>query len=262
MSAIFTALFLAFIITHFYLKIENKCLKIISSICITLGLGFLFGHANGVLIATFVLLFQILLQYFILKNEDDTKRRKLSIKRRNLLLSISLNIVVILTTIAIFSYFEFEAPMLLIVYELFDNIALSASTVLSIITALLFLHIPCNEIIQAITSTYKLDIKKEEELVNSLEIEKDEEGELSIVINEELKEVSDNNLGRLIGTIERIILVVLIMNGLYSLAGLVLTAKSIARYNKISTDKIFAEVYLLGTLLSLLLVVITYYFLF
>ena len=36
----------------------------------------------------------------------------------------------------------------------------------------------------------------------------------------------------------------------YSSVGLVLTAKSIARYNKISEDKEFAEYYLLGTLLS------------
>lgn len=32
--------------------------------------------------------------------------------------------------------------------------------------------------------------------------------------------------------------------------GLVLTAKSIARYDKISKDQTFAEYYLLGTLLS------------
>ena len=36
----------------------------------------------------------------------------------------------------------------------------------------------------------------------------------------------------------------------YSAVGLVLTAKSIARYDKISKDQIFAEYYLLGTLLS------------
>ena len=34
------------------------------------------------------------------------------------------------------------------------------------------------------------------------------------------------------------------------LIGLVLTAKSIARYDRISKDKDFAEYYLLGTLLS------------
>lgn len=36
----------------------------------------------------------------------------------------------------------------------------------------------------------------------------------------------------------------------YSSVGFILTAKSIARYNKISEDQAFAEYYLLGTLLS------------
>ena len=36
----------------------------------------------------------------------------------------------------------------------------------------------------------------------------------------------------------------------YSAVGLVLTAKSIARYDRISKDQSFAEYYLLGTLLS------------
>lgn len=36
----------------------------------------------------------------------------------------------------------------------------------------------------------------------------------------------------------------------YSAIGLVLTAKSIARYDKISHEQDFAEYYLLGTLLS------------
>lgn len=36
----------------------------------------------------------------------------------------------------------------------------------------------------------------------------------------------------------------------YSAVGLVLTAKSIARYDRISKEQEFAEYYLLGTLLS------------
>ena len=42
----------------------------------------------------------------------------------------------------------------------------------------------------------------------------------------------------------------------YSAVGLVLTAKSIARYDKISKDKDFAEYYLLGTLISTLVSII------
>lgn len=49
----------------------------------------------------------------------------------------------------------------------------------------------------------------------------------------------------------------LISLGQYAAAGFVLTAKSIARYERISKDTEFAEYYLLGTLLSAAIVLIT-----
>ena len=42
----------------------------------------------------------------------------------------------------------------------------------------------------------------------------------------------------------------------YSALGFVLTAKSIARYDKIAKDERFAEYYLLGTLVSTLSVIV------
>ena len=66
----------------------------------------------------------------------------------------------------------------------------------------------------------------------------------------------DKNAGRMIGTLERIIMVIFISIGQYSAVGLVLTAKSIARYDRISKDQEFAEYYLLGTLLSTICAVI------
>lgn len=66
----------------------------------------------------------------------------------------------------------------------------------------------------------------------------------------------DKNAGRMIGTIERIIMLIFIAVGQYAALGLVLTAKSIARYDKISKEKDFAEYYLLGTLLSTLIVIV------
>ena len=65
------------------------------------------------------------------------------------------------------------------------------------------------------------------------------------------------NAGRFIGTIERFIMLVFISLGQYAAIGLVLTAKSIARYDKIAKVPEFAEYYLLGTLLSTMAVVIT-----
>lgn len=67
----------------------------------------------------------------------------------------------------------------------------------------------------------------------------------------------DNNAGRFIGTLERIIILIFIAAGQYGAIGLVLTAKSIARYDKIVKNPEFAEYYLLGTLLSTTVAVIT-----
>lgn len=61
---------------------------------------------------------------------------------------------------------------------------------------------------------------------------------------------NDKKAGRYIGTLERIIMVIFISLEQYSAVGLVLTAKSIARYDRITKEQDFAEYYLLGTLLS------------
>lgn len=66
---------------------------------------------------------------------------------------------------------------------------------------------------------------------------------------------SDKNAGRIIGALERCTIALLISAGQYAAIGLVLTAKSIARYDKIAHDPAFAEYYLLGTLLSALIAV-------
>ncbi len=61
-----------------------------------------------------------------------------------------------------------------------------------------------------------------------------------------------NNAGAFIGSLERTIITLLLSAGQYAAIGLILTAKSVARYDRISKDQIFAEYYLLGTLLSTL----------
>jgi hypothetical protein len=58
--------------------------------------------------------------------------------------------------------------------------------------------------------------------------------------------------GALIGILERILILALLSVGQYAAIGLVLTAKSVARYDQIAKQKDFAEYYLLGTLLSTL----------
>ena len=70
--------------------------------------------------------------------------------------------------------------------------------------------------------------------------------------NDIQNKATDKNAGRFIGILERIIILIFISLGQYAAIGLVLTAKSIARYDKISKDPTFAEYYLMGTLLSTL----------
>ena len=62
--------------------------------------------------------------------------------------------------------------------------------------------------------------------------------------------------GNIIGKLERIIIAILLLNNQFGLIGFVLTAKSIARFKQME-DKDFAEKYLIGTLTSFLIVLIT-----
>ncbi len=110
-------------------------------------------------------------------------------------------------------------------WSILRKLEISGSVTLVWTTKLLLIHKPANALISNILEVYK-------PLQKGLHIE------------------GDKNAGRIIGTLERIIMVILMSVGQYSAAGLVLTAKSIARYDRISKDQEFAEYYLLGTLLS------------
>ena len=64
--------------------------------------------------------------------------------------------------------------------------------------------------------------------------------------------------GAMIGRLERLIMGLSLILGQYASIGLVFTAKSIARYNKISESQSFAEYYLIGSLFSLISVLVCY----
>lgn len=68
--------------------------------------------------------------------------------------------------------------------------------------------------------------------------------------------------GAIIGNLERIIAAIFISSGQYAAIGLIFTAKSIARYNKIAEDQAFAEYYLIGSLFSVLSVMVCYWIVF
>ena len=112
----------------------------------------------------------------------------------------------------------------------FDAFGFHEAVLIRCAVVLLLIHKPANILIANILSGYKPDGK------NAPDGGKTVQG--------------DRNAGRMIGTLERIIMVIFIAIGQYSAVGLVLTAKSIARYDRISKDQSFAEYYLLGTLLS------------
>ena len=95
--------------------------------------------------------------------------------------------------------------------EFFDLLGLSGPRTLSWFLALLVVGKPANIGIQKLLAMYKpLDTNKGQETLKA---------------------------GRFIGTVERIIMLIFLSIGQYSVLGLVLTAKSIARYDKISKEK-------------------------
>lgn len=64
------------------------------------------------------------------------------------------------------------------------------------------------------------------------------------------KPQAGKNAGKLIGYLERLIILILVMYNQYSTIAFVLTAKSVARFKEIEDNRITAEYYLIGTLLS------------
>jgi hypothetical protein len=62
--------------------------------------------------------------------------------------------------------------------------------------------------------------------------------------------------GALIGALERALTVTFVLLGQYTALGLVLTAKSITRFEKLKS-RMFAEYYLIGTLASMLWAILT-----
>ncbi len=66
---------------------------------------------------------------------------------------------------------------------------------------------------------------------------------------------ADARLGRLIGRLERLLLMLLVAMGQWEAVGFLLAAKSVARFRELD-DKTFSDYYLIGTLASLLAAVV------
>jgi hypothetical protein len=70
----------------------------------------------------------------------------------------------------------------------------------------------------------------------------------------------DKRAGAVIGFMERLIIVIFLSLQEYAAIGLVITAKSIVRYDRISSEQEFSEYYLIGTLFSFISALGAYYF--
>lgn len=70
------------------------------------------------------------------------------------------------------------------------------------------------------------------------------------LFDDDAEDNSNHNAGSVIGKLERVITSILLLCNQYGVIGLVLTAKSIARFKQLE-EKDFAEKYLVGTLTSL-----------
>lgn len=80
-------------------------------------------------------------------------------------------------------------------------------------------------------------------------------------INNEIESSNENSplkLGRMIGNFERLLILLLLCVNQYVVIGYIFTAKSIARWKKLTEDKDFAEYYLVGTLLSVIVSIVVY----
>lgn len=113
------------------------------------------------------------------------------------------------------------------VQAFFTTIGVSFETVLTWISGLILIDRPANDLVVHIIRPYAPRQPQSKKML-----------------------IETVTAGRLIGTLERLIMFVLFSIHSVSTIAFVLTAKSIARYDRISKDQGFAEYYLLGTLLS------------
>ena len=70
--------------------------------------------------------------------------------------------------------------------------------------------------------------------------------------------MKDLSVGKKIGHMERLMVLIFLILNQYTAIGLVFTAKSVTRYNRIAEEPAFAEYYLLGTLFSILATLLVY----
>jgi len=157
-----------------------------------------------------------------------------------------LHIIVLILSAAIIYFLAEPVSFIYMIQYIATSFQIDFANIISWILMVLVIIRPCSVTIKNILNNFKPGNGNEE---GSQETESN-------------SEESQRNAGAVIGMLERCIILLLLSVGQYSAIGFVLTAKSIARYNKIAEDPEFSEYYLLGTLLSVMLVVASYLIIF
>lgn len=227
-------LLILFLLSFCYL-IENKAIKITTYI-VVLALGFLTCD---------IISFILVLVYFGIMLSCSKKLSLLTEDKKLNTKNITINIVIISVVVLLanaillnqFSLhlMDFIEKISFVTSDIKSAIPLELSILPKIILSVLILHKPSNTLI-------KLVLNK---LSN----------------NENNEDNTENNKlpsGELIGTIERFLMIFFLLLGQSTLLGLVLIVKSIIKREELK-NKSYAERFLVGTLLSLLIAIITYY---
>lgn len=166
--------------------------------------------------------------HFFIQNNKDTAI---------FLVDQGLHILVLLAAVAYITVSSIETEYMPGLENLLSSLDLDMNTILSWILILLVMIRPCSVTIKKVLNHYR-------------------------PTNENQVDEGIPSAGALIGVFERFFIVLMLYANQFTAIGFILTAKSVARYNKISENPQFAEYYLLGTLLSTLLIIVSYFFIF
>lgn len=181
------------------------------------------GHINGAAFIAAASHFVIDLIKFLIFNYYNNKSNNFD---RNIYITDQLFHILIL---CLCSYFMRDTAAEGVIIDIINSIETDKLKLVKNCLIILLLHKPANITIKVIIGGYK-------PIKDNLENKK---------------------TGAIIGTLERYLIFILLYLNQYSAIGLVLTAKSIARYKELE-NKSFAEYYLIGTLLSTLIVIVIY----
>ncbi len=173
------------------------------------------------------------LAHFVIDTIKFVFLRKKKIKKsdRGFLLDQCVHVISLFVLAYIMDRKDFSIGHIEIVENIISEFCCDVDTMVRWVLAILLIHRPTNIFIQNFLGEYK---PKEEGAIIK----------------------ADHKVGRRIGTMERFIMLIFLSMNQYAAIGFILTAKSIARYDKIAKDEKFAEYYLLGTLVSTLCVII------